>query len=179
MQLVKTELNGLFIIENLILSDNRGAFIKTMNFDFFNGNDLEVDFKEYYFSISNKNVIRGMHFQVPPSDHAKLVYVIKGAIIDVVLDIRTESKTFGSFFSTELNDINRKSIYISKGFAHGFLSLTDETIVMYHQTSGYNKFCDMGILYNSFGMNWDVLGPIVSERDQQFPILQDFNSPFK
>ena len=119
-----------------------------------------------------------MHFQIPPFDHTKLVYVSKGKILDVCVDIRKSSKTYGKCFSIELDDQKAQYLYIPKGFAHGFLSLEDGSIVNYAQTSCYNKECDCGIDQNSIDFNWHIDHPIVSGRDLTFPSIQEFKSPF-
>jgi dTDP-4-dehydrorhamnose 3,5-epimerase len=178
MKKIETGFEGLYIVETINFTDNRGSFQKLFNSEWFIENDLSVDFKEFYYSVSHKDVIRGMHFQLPPHEHTKLVYVSKGSIVDVVVDLRTNSKTYGQYFSSRLNDTDARYLYIPSGFAHGFLSLEDNTIVNYAQTSGYNKEADCGITYNSFGFDWDVQFPIISERDLTFEKLENFKSVF-
>jgi len=177
MKLISTDFDGLFIIENFFAKDSRGSFTKVFNIDFFEKYGVHFIPKEIYYSISHKDVIRGMHFQSPPMDHSKLVYVTSGCIIDVVLDIRKESKTYCKYFSIQLNT-NQNSILIPSGFAHGFRSLENNTIVVYNQTSVYSKVNDFGILWNSFGFNWEIRNPIISERDKSFYSMQKLNSPF-
>ena len=180
MKIEKTEIEGVLIIDNFNAIDNRGLFAKTYNKFFFNENNLDFEIKESYYSISMKNVIRGMHFQLPPNDHEKLVYVPKGSIIDVVIDLRKESKTFKQFISVELSEENKKSIFIPKGLAHGFKSLKNNTITVYNVSTEYNNKSDQGITYNSFGYNWNVKDPLLSKRDKTFLSLNDFltNNPF-
>lgn len=178
MKIIKTPFDGLLILETNNFQDERGGFQKLFNYDFFVENGLATDFKEFYYSLNKKGVRRGMHFQIPPYDHVKVVYVSYGKILDVVVDIRKSSKTYGECFSIELDDQNAQYLYIPKGFAHGFLSLKDNTIVNYAQTSCYNKECDCGIDQNSIDFEWGIDHPIVSGRDLTFPALQDFNSPF-
>jgi dTDP-4-dehydrorhamnose 3,5-epimerase len=178
MEIVKTKLSNVFIVEPNIFSDDRGDFVKIFNNEIFQKQNFDANFKESYYSASKKNVIRGMHFQNPPADHAKLVYVTRGKILDVVLDIRVGSPTFGQFTTAELSAKNHKAIYISSGFAHGFLSLQNDSYVIYLQTSIYSPENDGGININSFGMKWGVKNPIVSKRDQNFPNFSDFKSPF-
>jgi len=175
MLIENTFIQGLKLIHLKEFKDNRGSFIKVFNEDFFAENGLETNFKESYYSISAKNVIRGMHFQIPPFEHTKLVYLNKGNILDAVLDIRKSSPTFGQHFSMELNTENLVLVYIPVGCAHGFLSLEDNTIVTYLQTSCYNKACDKGIKYNSFGMKWKTENLTMSERDLDFPDFKDYN----
>lgn len=178
MELIKTPFEGLFVLQTVNFQDNRGGFQKLFNYEFFETNGLDSDFKEIYYSVNKKDVVRGMHFQIPPYDHTKLVHVSRGRILDVVVDIRKNSATFGKCFSIELDDQKGQYLYIPKGFAHGFCSMEDGTIVNYAQTSCYNKECDCGISQNSINFEWPVKNPIVSGRDLTFPSLQEFNSPF-
>uniref|UniRef100_UPI00298DB5A8 dTDP-4-dehydrorhamnose 3,5-epimerase family protein n=1 Tax=Treponema sp. TaxID=166 RepID=UPI00298DB5A8 len=174
----ETNFEGLKIIETNHFQDARGVFHKFFSKDDFSSLGLDTDFKESYYSINKKNVIRGMHFQIPPADHTKLVYVTSGRIIDVCLDIRKKSKTYGKYFSVELSGDVPRAIYIPKGFAHGFVSLEDNTCVNYLQTCCYVQECDCGIRYDSFGFEWGVKEPIISARDLQHPRFENFDTPF-
>lgn len=178
MEIEQTFIPGLKLIHLNEFKDTRGGFIKVFNKEFFEKNDLATNLEESYYSISSKNVIRGMHFQIPPAEHTKLVYLNHGKIVDVVLDIRKTSPTYGKHFTTELNTENPILIYIPIGCAHGFLSLEEHTMVTYLQTSCYNNTSDKGIKYNSFGMKWNLENPILSERDLNFPDFQDTNFIF-
>lgn len=178
MKKIETDFEGLFILETKNFEDPRGSFQKLFNFSWFEDNELQTDFKEFYYSVSHENVIRGMHFQLPPQEHAKVVYVSMGQITDVVLDLRASSATFGSFFSINLDDRQGRYLYIPAGFAHGFTSLVDNTVVNYAQTSVYCKEADAGILFDSFGFEWNVKTPVLSERDNSFPSFENFKSPF-
>lgn len=174
MRIKKTKLEGVLIIENDIFEDKRGKFIKTFSKEKFQKLGICTEYKESYFSISNKNVIRGMHFQLPPDDHEKLVYVAKGKVIDIVVDLRKNSKTKGEYISIEISEENGKAIYIPKGFAHGFKSLEDGTIMVYNVSTEYNKEKDYGVFYNSLGYDWKIENPIISERDVKFESLEEF-----
>jgi dTDP-4-dehydrorhamnose 3,5-epimerase len=178
MTIQKTELEGVYIVDNFVAKDERGTFVKTFNQQGFKDNELEFEVRESYFSISQKDVIRGMHFQMPPHDHQKLVYVPQGSILDVVVDLRKKSATYLRHISVELTASNYKSIFIPKGCAHGFKSLQDDTITVYNVATEYNPISDEGIHYDSFGFDWEVKGPIISIRDTGFLKLNDFNSPF-
>lgn len=178
MKFLKTELRGVYVIEPRVFQDDRGLFIKIFHEQTFKESGLSCDFKEVFYSTSMKDVIRGMHFQIPPQDHAKLVYVVSGKIFDVVLDIRKNSPTFGKCLSVELSDDNKKSIYIPSGFAHGFCVLSDEATVIYMQTTMHSPEHDSGIRWDSFGMEWGIKNPILSQRDKNFPELKKFDSPF-
>ena len=119
-----------------------------------------------------------MHFQTPPYDHIKLVYVPYGSITDVVLDIRKESITYGKYLSIELSANNGKILIIPKGLAHGFKSLEDNTNVTYMQTTSYAPSNDSGIRFDSFGFDWGLDNPLTSHRDLSFPTLKEFDTPF-
>lgn len=173
-----TFIEGLKLINVKKIKDTRGDFIKVFNEEFFAENGLNYSFKESYYSISQKNVIRGMHFQIPPYEHSKLVYVNRGAILDVALDLRIDSKTFGCFLSTKISQESGILIYIPVGFAHGFLSLEDNTMITSLQSSVYNQNTDRGIKYDSFGMNWGDKKLIISEKDNSLVNFINFKSPF-
>ena len=166
------------LIKLPFFEDNRGNFTKVFQESFFLNNQLPFQLKESYFSFSKKNVIRGMHFQLPEAQHSKIVFCPKGSILDCILDLRKESKTYGQFFSTVLSENNHKGLYVPEGFAHGFQALEEDSMTYYLVSSEYNKEKDTGIKWNSFGMNWETEQPIISERDQSFMDFKDFNSPF-
>lgn len=176
----KTKLAGVYIINNFNTIDDRGLFVKTFNKDLFLNNNIDFEIRESYYSVSNKNVIRGMHFQLPPSTHDKLVYVSKGSILDVIIDLRKESKTFKQFISVELSSENKKSIFIPKGLAHGFKSLMNDTITVYNVATEYNADLDTGIKFDSFDFNWNSDNIVMSERDKKFQSLNSFceKNPF-
>lgn len=174
-----TRIEGLKIINCNIMEDFRGSFLKTFNDKIFKSHVINFNIKETYYSVSHKDVIRGMHFQIPPHDHIKLVYVPAGIILDVVLDLRNGSPTYGETFSCELSAKNGKVILIPRGLAHGFKSLANNTITTYMQTSCYAPNHDCGIKYDSFNFDWSCVTPIISERDLSFDDLNIFNSPFE
>lgn len=178
MKIIKTSLSGVYIIEPKIFKDERGMFVKVFHEQAFKEIGLLSNFKETFYSISKKNVIRGMHFQIPPFDHVKLVYVVEGKILDVILDIRRDSSTYGRYTSMELSSQNRKAVYIPTGFAHGFIVKSNSAIVVYMQTTVHSPEYDRGIRWDSFGMDWGIKNPITSERDRKFPLLDEFESPF-
>lgn len=169
--------------EHILLSmpyfpDGRGSFTKTFNESALKEVGVNFNIKESYFSISNKDVIRGMHFQLPPHDHAKIVFCPHGAILDVIIDLRKNSSTYGQFFTQELSAENHKAYYIPKGFAHGFKALTDDAMTYYLVSSEYSKEHDTGIRYDSFGFDWQVEQPIISQRDLLFDGLSEINNYF-
>lgn len=174
-----TFISDLYTIKLNQILDSRGSFVKTIHKETFENDPfLDSHFTESFYSKSHKNVIRGMHFQIPTEDHCKLIYLISGAILDVILDIRKESATYGEFFSTIITTENPKAIYIGKGLAHGFKALEDNSIVEYHTTTSYSKNNETGIKYDSFGFDWEIENPILSERDCNFVKFIDYNSPF-
>lgn len=180
MNLLKTELGGVYLIDAFFSEDSRGSFTKTYHELFFLDHNLCTNFKENYFSKSKKNVIRGMHFQLPPHDHEKLVTVAQGRVIDVVLDLRKTSQTYGKSIEVILSDENHRSIYIPKGFAHGFRTMIDNTIMIYNTSTVYNAEHDSGIKYDSFNFDWNISSPFLSERDKQFGGFENFKkiNPF-
>jgi dTDP-4-dehydrorhamnose 3,5-epimerase len=174
MNFIKTKLDGVFEIENSKFEDHRGSFVKTFNKDIFSENGLNYNFKESFYSVSKKNVLRGMHFQLPPHDHAKLVYVVDGDILDVALDIRQKSSTFGDYFSTRLSSENAKALYIEKGFAHGFLTLSKSATVVYLTSTVHASKYDTGVHWDGFGFDWNgVKNPVISKRDSSFNVLSE------
>src|ERR1035437_8695910 len=128
---IETNLPGVAVIKPRVFEDERGGFVKTYHAGLFRDMGLELEPKEEFFSISRKGVIRGMHFQMPPSAHAKLVYCIAGRILDVVLDLRRSSGCYGSVFCSEISGVNREMVFIPAGCAHGFLALEDGTTTAY------------------------------------------------
>ena len=171
-------MSELKILDLPNFADARGSFVKAFNDTLFQSWGIHFSLKESYYSISNKDVIRGMHFQLPPHQHAKIVFCPVGAILDVALDLRKGSATFGQCFSQILSAENNKAFYIPEGFAHGFKSLRDDTLTYYLVSSEYHAANDTGIAYNSFGFDWQCEHPIMSERDKNFVGFNDFNSPF-
>lgn len=166
------------LITREIAKDNRGVFFKPYNKEELSKMGIEFEVKEIFYSTSKNNVIRGMHFQNPPRSQAKIVTVIKGSITDVLLDLRKSSLFYGRFISIKLNENDGKSIFIPKGVAHGFLGKEFENTVLYVADSLYSKENEDGIRYDSFGYDWDVIFPLVSERDTGFKKLEDFRTPF-
>lgn len=179
MKLANTSLFGVHILEQNVYGDSRGSFMKIYQKSFLEDCGLDSDFRENYYSTSRRNVVRGMHFQIPPFEHAKIVTVIGGKILDVVLDMREGSPTYGMHEAFELSSDSGKSIYIPKGCAHGFAALSELAITHYLVGTEHNAECDKGILWNSFGFDWRVTSPILSERDLEFPAFAEFRTPFR
>ena len=176
MNIEKLDISGVMLIKNNVNKDHRGSFFKPYSYEELTQYDINI--KEVFYSYSRKNVIRGMHFQIPPFDQEKIVNVVKGKIIDVLLDLRIKSDSYGKFISIELTQNDGKSVYIPKGIAHGFLSISSYTIVLYMVNSKYSPNHDGGIRYDSFGYEWNVKNPILSSRDLSFENFDEFKSPF-
>jgi dTDP-4-dehydrorhamnose 3,5-epimerase/CDP-3, 6-dideoxy-D-glycero-D-glycero-4-hexulose-5-epimerase len=171
-------LQDALLIRLPAFNDNRGIFIKTFQEHFFKDANINFQLKESYFSLSKKDVIRGMHFQTPPHHHSKIVFCPSGSILDVLVDLRKDSATYGQYYSTILSEENHMAYYIPEGFAHGFKALTDNAMTYYLVSSEHSKDHDAGIRYDSFGMDWNCDRPILSDRDLSFDSLKNFNSPF-
>ncbi len=180
MTVDRFEIEGLLLIKPAVFSDERGLFYETYSSNKYSAYGIPTSFMQDNESISKKNVLRGLHFQSPPHDQGKLVRVIKGAAIDVAVDIRKQSPTYGKYIMVELSEENKFQFWIPSGFAHGFLSLTDETIFSYKCTNLYNKESESGLLWNDNDINiqWNIENPIVSEKDIQLAPFNSFNSPF-
>jgi dTDP-4-dehydrorhamnose 3,5-epimerase len=140
---------------------------------------LECEFTESFYTVSGENVLRGMHFQAPPADHAKLVYCIVGAICDVALDLRIGSPTFGEHEVYPLSADRRTAVYLPRGIAHGFRVQTAPSVVVYQVTSEHSSAHDKGIRWDSFGAAWPAGTPLVSQRDERLTPFAQFKSPFR
>lgn len=178
MRITETAFSGVYIIDNFYQSDVRGNFVKLYNQEAFHEMGLDVELREIYYSTSQKGVIRGMHFQLPPHEHDKIVHVIKGSVMDVLVDLRKTSLHFKKVLEIHLTGDQPKSIFIPRGIAHGFKCLEDDTVMLYQVTSGYHPECDTGIAWNSIEYDWAVADPIISERDNSLISLKEFESPF-
>jgi len=171
-------LNGAKILTLPSSQDARGTFVKTFHETTLGQAGIEFTLRESYFSSSKKDVIRGMHFQLPPHHHSKIVFCPYGAILDVIVDLRKDSPTYRQFYAQELSELNHKAYYIPEGFAHGFKSLTEGAITYYLVSSEYSQPHDTGISYDSIGFEWQVENPVISARDLSFGKMGDFDSPF-
>jgi len=169
---------GLHLINMNSSRDSRGKFHKTYASSVFNHYIQDFSIKEQFVTTSAVGVIRGMHFQLPPYDHVKIVTCLSGAILDVVLDLRMGSLTYGHYDYFHLSPSNSCSVLIPAGVAHGFASLKSDSVVLYNVSSEYSQAHDCGIHYDSFGMIWPFPSPILSDRDQRLQNFNEFNSPF-
>lgn len=177
-QIHKTKIPGCYEIIPKRIMDVRGSFTKTFHKDVFLENGLDIQFAEEYFSISRKGVLRGLHFQLPPDDHVKIVYCLSGGVIDVVVDLRIGSPTYGGYEMFQLTADQVNMIYIPKGLAHGFYVTEEPAVMLYKTSTVYNPESDYGIHWSSLGVPWPDKTPIISERDGNFPHFHQFRSPF-
>lgn len=178
MDVCATAIPGCRLLVPQIFRDERGTFVKTFHRQVFAELGLETDWREEYYSVSHKGVLRGLHFQLPPHDHAKLVYCTAGAVLDAVLDLRVGSPTFGTHILVELSAAKANMIYLPPGMAHGFYTLSDQATMMYKVSTVYAPAADAGILWSSAGIPWPDDRPTLSQRDGAFPLLDDFVSTF-
>ena len=180
MEILKPLIKGLLVIKPKILGDNRGYFFESWSKESFAENGLDLDFIQDNQSLSSKGVLRGLHFQNPPFAQGKLVRVIKGSVLDVVVDIRKKSSTYGQHFSIELNEENKTIFWIPPGFAHGFIALENETIFSYKCTGVYNSTSEDALLWSDKDLNidWGFINPLVSEKDLVAGNFKNFVSQF-
>jgi dTDP-4-dehydrorhamnose 3,5-epimerase len=182
MEVITTAFKDLFVFKPKIFADHRGVFFESFNKKkFYELTGLDINFVQDNQSISTKNVLRGLHFQMPPFTQGKLVRVVSGAVLDVALDLRKASATFGQSYAIELNAENQLQMYIPEGFAHGFLSLQENTVFEYKCTNYYEPASERTLLWNDEALlfDWEIKKPIMAEKDISNAIKWlDFNSPF-
>ncbi len=181
MNVIETKIPGLLIIEPKVFGDERGFFVETYNESRYKEMGISGNFVQDNLSKSKKGVLRGLHYQAPPFEQGKLVTVLSGAVLDVAVDIRHGSPTFGEYVSVELTAENKKQFWIPAGFAHGFVTLEDDTVFAYKCTNIYSPENDRGVKYNdpAIGIEWPDVGELtISEKDQNQPILQDITKEF-
>lgn len=180
MEIIKPNIEGLLVIKPDVYFDERGYFFENFNEKRFNDLGITDHFVQDNQSFSKKGVIRGLHFQCPPFAQSKLVRVIQGRVLDVAVDIRKGSSTYGQHFAVELTGDNFLQFYIPTGFAHGFVALEDDTIFAYKCGAFYNKASEASIRFNDPDLNidWKTDPSIISEKDLVGVSFKDFNSPF-
>lgn len=178
MDVEATDIPGCFVLQARRLHDVRGSFVKTFHAERFEELGLRTDWREEYFSTSVAGVVRGMHFQTPPADHAKMVFCLIGSVLDVVVDLRRGSPAFGRATGFELSAENGRGLYIPTGCAHGFVSTSAESGMYYKVTSVHSPDHDAGIAWDSIDFAWPVEAPLLSERDRRHPRLFQFETPF-
>ena len=182
MIFTENKIKGLYIIEPKLWRDDRGYFYESYSKKYFEDEGIIADFVQDNQSLSQKGTLRGLHAQKNPSAQGKLVRVIKGSVMDVAVDIRAKSPTYGQYVSIELNEENHKMLWVPPGFLHGFVTLEDNTIFTYKVTKLYDKDSEIGTLWNDkdLNINWgiDASEIILSEKDKQLLAFKDFKSPF-
>lgn len=181
INVMNTSLDGVYVIEPKAFGDNRGWFMESYSKRDMEAAGINVDFVQDNRSYSaKKGIIRGLHFQRNPMAQAKLVTCLRGAILDVAVDLRKDSPTYKQWISVELTAENRKELFIPKGFAHGFLTLTDDVEIMYKCDEFYSPEHDGGIRFDDpdIGVDWGVIDPILSEKDANAPYLRDVSLDF-
>lgn len=182
MNFIKTMIDGLIVLQPTIFKDQRGSFLEVYNKKNINNLLGDIIFVQDNESESGKGVIRGLHFQKPPYAQAKLVHCVKGTVLDVALDLRKDSKTYGCYETTILSDDNKKQLFIPKGFAHGFIVLSESAIFSYKVDNYYNPNSESGIIWNDSDLNidWKIKETeiIISKKDSNLSTFNDFISPF-
>ena len=182
MEVIKTDIDGVVIIEPKIFKDARGYFFESFSKREFDEKVAKVDFVQDNESCSTYGVMRGLHFQRPPFAQAKLVRCVKGAVLDVAVDIRKGSPTYGQHVAVELTEDNHRQFFIPRGFAHGFAVLSDIAVFQYKCDNYYHPEADGGIsiLDESLGINWSInpSKAILSDKDLKHNLLREFDSPF-
>lgn len=177
----KFNIEGPILISTKVFEDNRGLFLESFNQkQFENVIGEKVNFVQDNLSVSKVNVVRGLHFQKPPYEQGKLVRVLIGKVIDVAVDIRKSSPTYGQHISVELSEDNNKMLWIPPGFAHGFSALTNDVIFSYKCTKYYHYDSEDALLWNDekLKIDWEVESPILSEKDEMSQLFETFKSPF-
>jgi len=181
MNKIETDIDDLFVIEPSVFEDSRGYFFESYNKETFKEVGIDVDFVQDNQSLSQKGVVRGLHFQKPNRSQIKLLRVVRGSILDVAVDIRKNSSTYGKYVSVLLSEKNKKMFYIGHGFAHGFLTLEDDTVVQYKCSDYYSKQHEGALMWNDIDLNidWGIdCEPVVSEKDKNNLSFKNFDSPF-
>lgn len=182
MNIISTHIPGVVIIEPRLFKDDRGYFFESFSERDFNAQVREVKFVQDNESMSSYGVMRGLHFQRPPYTQSKLVRCVKGAVLDVAVDIRKGSPTYGQHVAVELTEENHRQFFVPRGFAHGFAVLSETAIFQYKCDNFYHPEADGGIsiLDDSLGIDWRIPTDhaILSEKDTKHPLLKDFDSPF-
>ena len=180
MECITTPIEGLLLIKPKVFNDDRGYFYESWNKEAFEKIGVNADFVQDNQSLSKKGVLRGMHFQNPPFAQGKLVRVIQGSVLDVAIDIRKNSPTYGKHFAVELSEENRLMFWIPAGFAHGFLTLIDDTIFAYKCTGVYNKGSEGSLHWDDKDLNidWGINQSIMSDKDQVASNFNNFKSQF-
>jgi len=181
MRLIDTGFPGLALLEPKVFQDERGFFLEAYNQDVFDALGIAARFiQDNHAHSVRAGVLRGLHFQLPPHAQSKLIWVVRGRVFDVAVDLRRGSPTFGRHYAVELSGENRLRLFIPRGFAHGYLTLTPEVEFLYKVDAAYAAAADSGLIWNDpdLGVAWPGVEPQLSPKDQRLPRFRDFDTPF-
>ena len=184
MEVLKTEIEGVLILEPVVFGDSRGYFFESFNAaEFSRKTGLDINFVQDNESLSHYGVLRGLHFQLPPYSQSKLVRCVKGRVLDVAVDLRAGSPTYGKYVSCELSEENHRQLFVPKGFAHGFAVLSQDAVFQYKCDEFYHPEAEGALMWNDPDIGIDWLLPAedveLSAKDRNHPCLKDFDSPFR
>ena len=179
MEFRETRLPGCYEIQAGVYPDHRGRFVKLFSRAAFEKQGLPAEVDEWACSASRRNVLRGLHFQIPPFEQAKLVYCLQGTVLDVAVDLRIGSATYGEHVAVELDAERANGLFIPRGFAHGFLATSETALFAYEMQGAYSAPHDAGIRWDSCGIPWPCAEPVLSDKDRRLPALAEFESPFR
>lgn len=179
MQKIETPIPGCYLLQPVLRGDDRGRLVKIYHEETFAQLGLHTHFPETYYSVSQRGVLRGLHFQVPPHEHIKCVTCVQGKLFDAVVDLRQGSPTYGEHFTVELDAEVGNVLYVPAGLAHGFYVMSETAVFLNRTSSMYHGPSDGGIRWDSCGIEWPDMNPVLSVKDQEMPALDEFDSPFK
>ncbi len=177
-QVTSTTIEGCVQIQPRVFEDSRGKFVKLFHREAFLEHGLEARYEEEYYSVSPQSVLRGLHFQIPPMEHVKLVGCVRGVILDVVYDLRKDSPTYGKVHSQELSAGRANMLYVPPGLAHGFYVLEGPATFVSMNSRKFSPECDRGVRWDSIPFQWPDSDPVVSEKDRNMPPVYQFDNPF-
>ncbi len=181
MEFIETKLEGAYLVKPKVFRDERGFFLEFYSEKIFKENRINANFVQDNHSLSmQKGVLRGLHFQLPPDEQAKLLRVVRGKIFDVIVDLRKNSPTFRKWQGFELSAENFEMIYVPRGFAHGFVTLEENVEIIYKVDNFYSAESDSGIIWNDpdLAIDWPIKNPTLSEKDSKLQLLKNFQNPF-
>lgn len=183
MEKIESGIEGLFILEPKVYGDHRGYFMESFNNNWFEQNVAKTVFVQDNESKSSRGVLRGLHYQKPPYDQAKLVRVIDGEVLDVVVDLRKSSKSYGMHFAVKLSGVNKKQLFVPRGFAHGFVVLSESAIFSYKVDNSYSPEQEDGLIWNdkTLGIDWQMNSAeiLLSDKDKLLQAFNELDSPFE
>jgi dTDP-4-dehydrorhamnose 3,5-epimerase len=181
VKITESNIKGILIIELEVFKDSRGYFAETFSLKRYKEYGVNLDFVQDNISVSKKGTLRGLHYQVPPKAQAKLCHVIKGRVIDIAVDLRFGSSTFGQHLALELSETNHTQVFIPAGFAHGFAVLSDEAVFQYKCSEFYSKEYEKAIRFDDpdLKIDWGIENPIVSNKDREAKFFKEIEMDFK